>query len=139
MGALSTRWCIRFGECAGRVAEVVTLAGANHGTIWAAACGLAFWSPSCADMEPGSPMLERLNDDETPEGVGWETWVSFCELAIVPRESTFLDGAVNHDLTDECVDHSGWKRHGPTIRAVTERLVPAPMVGKSLGAVPSRA
>lgn len=125
MGALPTRWCIRFGSCAGKVAQVVTLAGANHGTIWAAACPLQFWGRSCSDMQPGSPMLTRLNADEAPAGVVWETWVSACELVIVPRESAFLAGAVNHDLTDECVDHSGWKRHRPTISAVTSRLVPS--------------
>lgn len=136
MGAISTRWCIRFGTCAGKVAEVVTLAGANHGTVWAEACGLLFWSRSCPDLAPGSAMLEQLNTDEAPEGVRWETWVSVCELVIVPRESAFLAGAVNHDLTDECVDHSGWKRHRPTIRAVTERLVPRPAgSGKAVASV----
>ena len=125
MGAISSRWCIRFGGCVGKVGEVVTLAGANHGTVWAAACWLQFWATSCADMEPESEMLRALNEDETPEGIGWETWVSICELAILPRESSFLDGAVNRDLTEVCVDHSGWKRYEPTIRAVTERLVPA--------------
>lgn len=124
MGALPARWCIRFGGCAGKVAQVVTLAGANHGTVWAAACGIQFWARSCADMQPDSEMLQRLNTDETPDGVGWETWVSACELVIVPRESTFLDGAVNHDLVDVCVDHSGWKWHRPTIDSVVSRLVP---------------
>lgn len=125
MGAIPTRWCVRFGSCAGRVDQVVTLAGANHGTVWAAACALQFWATSCADMQPESSMLAQLNTDESPDGVGWETWTSPCELVILPRESAFLDGAVNHDLVDDCVDHSGWKRHEPTIRAVTERLVPA--------------
>jgi triacylglycerol lipase len=124
MGALSARWCVRFGDCADKVAQVVTLAGANHGTVWAEACGIQFWAVSCPDMRPDSEMLAELNTDEAPAGVGWETWVSVCELVIVPRESAFLEGAVNHDLTDDCVDHSGWKRHAPTIASVTERLVP---------------
>ena len=127
MGAITSRWCVSFGACAGKVDQVVTLAGANHGTIWADLCWLQFWASSCADMAQDSPMLQALNEDETPDDVGWETWVSVCELAILPRESAFLEGAVNHDLTTECVDHSGWKRHEPTIRAVTERLVPAPV------------
>lgn len=130
MGAIPARWCVQFGSCAGKVAEVVTLVGANHGTIWAAACWLQFWAQSCADMQPESEMLRLLNLDETPDDVGWETWASVCELVIVPRESTFLDGAVNHDLVDQCVDHSGWKRHRPTIDAVTSRLVPDPSSGR---------
>lgn len=132
MGALSTRWCIHFGGCAGKVAEVVTLAGANHGTVWAEGCPVLIWSRACGDMAPGSALLTQLAGAGTAEGVRWETWVSFCELVIVPRESTFLDGAVNHDLTDACVDHSGWKRYRPTIRAVTERLVPGMPPGKPL-------
>jgi triacylglycerol lipase len=124
MGAIPARWCIRFGGCAGKVDQVVTLAGANHGTIWAGACAFQFWAVSCADMQPESPILTKLNTDEAPVGIGWETWVSICELVILPRESAFLRGAVNHDLTDDCVDHSGWKRHRPTIEAVTARLVP---------------
>ena len=33
MGALTARWCQKFGACAGKVAHVVTLSGANHGTV----------------------------------------------------------------------------------------------------------
>lgn len=126
MGAISTRWCLTFGGCVGRVARVVTVAGANHGTVWAGACWVQFWARSCADMRPDSPVLTALNADETPEGVEFETWVSPCELTILPRHSAFLDGAVNHDLLGECVDHSGWKTHAPTIRAVAGRWVPGP-------------
>lgn len=123
MGAISSRWCIQFGKCAGKVAQVVTVSGANHGTVWAAACALQFWATSCADMQSTSKKLVALNRDETPDGIGWETWVSPCEFVILPRESTFLDGAVNHDLVDQCVDHSGWKWFKPTIETVTARLM----------------
>lgn len=122
MGAIPTRWCMARGECAGHVDQLVTLSGANHGTIWAGACFLQFWGRACADMQPGSPMLAEINRDESPPGVGVETWVSACELVILPRESTFLAGAVNHDLTGECIDHSGWKWHAPTIVSVADRL-----------------
>jgi hypothetical protein len=67
-------------------------------------------------------MLAELNRDESPAGVVVETWVSACELVILPRESAFLAGAVNHDLNDVCVDHSGWKWHTPTITSVADRL-----------------
>lgn len=136
MGAISTRWCLMYGGCVGRVARLVTVAGANHGTIWAQACWVQFWAASCADMHPGSPMLAAINEDETPDGVEVETFVSPCELAIVPRHSAFLDGAVNRDLVDECVDHSGWKRHLPTIRSVAARWVPGPSPGAGAAARP---
>jgi triacylglycerol lipase len=122
MGAIPTRWCLAHGECKGHVTQLVTLSGANHGTIWAGACFLQFWGRACGDMQPSSPMLAELNRDESPPGVVVETWVSACELVILPRESAFLAGAVNHDLNDVCVDHSGWKWHTPTITSVADRL-----------------
>jgi triacylglycerol lipase len=122
MGAIPSRWCVMFGDCAGLVDQLVTLSGANHGTVWAEFCFLQFWGRACADMQPDSALLEAINTDESPDGVAIETWVSVCELVILPRHSTFLDGAVNHDLTDDCVDHSGWKWHAPTIAAVADRL-----------------
>lgn len=134
MGAIPTRWCLLFGDCAGVVDQLVTLSGANHGTIWAEFCFLQFWGRACSDMQPDSAMLQAINSDESPPGVGVETWVSACELVILPRESTFLEGAVNHDLTSECVDHSGWKWHAPTMRAVADRLSVGPVPG---GVAPS--
>lgn len=122
MGAIPARWCLAHGACEGRVDHLVTLSGANHGTVWAGACFLQFWGRACADMQAGSAILADLNRDESPPGVTVETWVSPCELVILPRESTFLAGAVNHDLVDTCVDHSGWKWHTPTITAVADRL-----------------
>jgi len=125
MGAISARWCLRVGECRGAIDQMVTLSGAHRGTIWAGACFLQFWGRACADMQPDSPVLAWLNEDEAPPGVGIETWTSVCELVIVPRESAFLAGAVNRDLVQECVDHSGWKRHAPTIATVSDRLAGA--------------
>jgi len=122
MGALTARWCIVKGSCAGKVANVVTLSGANHGTVWAEMCAVVFWSKSCPDLAPTSPMLTELNaGDETPDGVRWQTWVSVCEIAIVPQTSALLDGAENHYLTD-CVTHDSWKWYRPTIDLVVAEL-----------------
>ena len=124
MGAISARWCIAFGSCAGKVAQVVTLAGANHGTFWANFCGLQFWSKGCGDLRADSAALTQLNaGDETPDdSIAWQTWVSICELVIVPRESAGLSGAKVHDVTDRCVYHDDWKRDMPTIRTVVGDL-----------------
>jgi triacylglycerol lipase len=124
MGAISARWCIAFGSCAGKVAQVVTLAGANHGTFWAQFCGLQFWSKGCGDLRADSDALAKLNaGDETPDdSIAWQTWVSICELVIVPRQSAALAGAEVHDVTDRCVYHDDWKRDMPTIRAVVVDL-----------------
>ena len=124
MGAISARWCIRFGSCAGKVAQVVTLSGANHGTFWAQFCGLQYWSQGCGDLKADSAALSKLNEgDETPDdAIAWQTWVSKCELVIVPRQSAALDGAENHDVTDRCVYHDDWKRDLPTIKSVVADL-----------------
>ena len=126
MGALPARWCVTFGSCAGKVANVVTLSGANHGTALAAFCPLQFWSKACSDMTPGSPMLAALNSgDETPDDAHWETFVSVCELVIWPRTSAQLAGADNHDLTDRCVPHDDWKVDAPTVDHVVGELAGA--------------
>jgi len=137
MGAIPARWCLRVGECRGAVDQLVTLSGAHRGTIWAGACFLQFWGRACADMQPDSPVLAWLNEDVAPSGVGIETWTSACELVIVPRESAFLAGAVNRDLVSDCVDHSGWKRHAPTIATVSDRLAGAMVSDRLAGAMVS--
>jgi triacylglycerol lipase len=119
MGAIPVRWCVRFGSCQGKVDKAVTLAGANHGTVWAKACPLQYWSKACSDLDSSSKALAALNTgDETPSGAKWQTWVSICELVIVPRSSAALKGADNHDVTDRCVLHNDWKQDRPTIRSV---------------------
>src|SRR5687768_15763287 len=63
MGALPTRWCVKFSGCNGEVDDYVSLAGANHGTI----ISLCFWEASCREMFPSSSFLADLNrTDETP-------------------------------------------------------------------------
>jgi triacylglycerol lipase len=123
MGLLGVRWCIRFGGCAGKIANVVSLAGAGHGTIWASLCPLQFWSKACADLRADSAMNAALNAaNETPDGIHWESWVSWCELVILPRQSALLAGSVQHDLTDRCVEHNQWKSDPETIATVVPRL-----------------
>jgi triacylglycerol lipase len=120
MGALGVRWCVKFGACGGKTDHVVTMSGANHGTIWAPGlCMVEFWSAACRDMRPDSPMLAALNaGDETPDDAQWTTYVSICEFQILPQSSPMLDGADNHYVTDRCVPHDDWKEDAPTIRDV---------------------
>ena len=109
MGSIISRSCIRSGGCAGKVGRFASIAGANHGTLWANFCPLAFWSPSCGDMLPEGPYLAGLNaTDETWGDTGYRTMVSWCDLTIVPFTSTALDGALNV-VTDRCVSHTEWR------------------------------
>lgn len=109
MGSLVARACIRFGTCAGLVDKFDSVAGANHGTIWAGVCGLAFWSQSTCDMNANSPFLARLNaDDETWGDTQYVTMVSWCDLTIVPFTSVALAGALNI-VTPRCLTHTDWR------------------------------
>ncbi len=115
MGALAARWCIRFGGCAHRVEALITVAAANHGTIWANLCELAFWQQSACQMNPGSEFLQLLNsEDETWGDTTYVNFQSACDLTIVPFVSSWLDGAYNN-LVDRCIGHSGWKTDQATI------------------------
>lgn len=93
MGALSTRWCLKFRTCDGKVDDWVSLGGPNHGTTSASVCPNM---PSCQDMLPGSLLLFFLNWlDETPGTAAYSTWWSPCDGTIKPQSSTVLSGAVN--------------------------------------------
>src|SRR5262249_25946550 len=79
MGTLSARYYLK--NTAGatdKVAALVSLAGANHGTSIAFLCtGIAV---SCQEMMPGSAFLTTLNaDDETPGTTNYRTWWSPCD------------------------------------------------------------
>ena len=109
MGSLIARSCIRFGSCAGKVDKFFSVAGANHGTIWANVCQLAFWSQSTCDMRPDGPFLANLNaGDETWGDVDYVTMTSWCDLTIVPFTSTALDGALNI-VDPRCLSHTDWR------------------------------
>jgi triacylglycerol lipase len=102
MGTLSARYYIR--NVAGadaKVAALVSLGGANHGTNTAIFC----LQTSCREMTPGSTFLTNLNStDETWSTPRYATWRSPCDEVINPRDSAMLDGALN-TLT-ACLQHS---------------------------------
>lgn len=109
MGSLIARSCARFGACEGKVDKFLSLAGANHGTVWANACELAFWSRSTCDMRPDGAFLARLNaGDETWGDVEYTTMISWCDLTIVPFTSAGLHGARNI-VTNRCLTHTDWR------------------------------
>lgn len=103
MGTLSARYYLK--NTAGatdKVAALVSLAGANHGTNLAIFCLSAV---SCQQMVPGSAFLTTLNaDDETPGATSYRTWWSPCDEVISPRESMLLAGATNTQTS--CLAHS---------------------------------
>jgi len=88
--------------------RIVTLGSPHHGTDVAALAGAL--SPSecrgaCAQLEPGSSLLRRLNSgDETPDGPQWlSIWTTVDDL-VTPPETASLEGAVDVALQSVCGD-----------------------------------
>jgi triacylglycerol lipase len=74
MGAIASRVFVEELGGAPKVDAWVSLAGVNTGTVWAYGCALI---ESCREMMPGSPLLDLLAHEFTPEGdVRFATWWS---------------------------------------------------------------
>jgi triacylglycerol lipase len=102
MGALPSRYYLKYLGGTSRVDRWVSLGGPNHGTYTASACPMT----SCAEMRVGSSFLANLNSgDETPGAVPYGTWRSPCDLVINPVSSTSLSGAARNTVT-ACLDHN---------------------------------
>ncbi len=96
MGALPTRWCIRFGPCRRVVDDWVSLAGPNHGSNITVTCLLFPGEDGCPEMAIGSSFLRQLNEgDETPGQVDYTTVRTTADQIISPSDSTELAGAAN--------------------------------------------
>ncbi|MFG1661197.1 esterase/lipase family protein [Micromonospora chersina] len=101
MGALSSRYYLKYLASSGKVDRWVSLGGPNHGTSSANTCS----STACVEMRVGSTFLADLNaGDETPGAFGYGTWRSPCDGVINPVDSTVLAGASN--TRTACVFHT---------------------------------
>jgi triacylglycerol esterase/lipase EstA (alpha/beta hydrolase family) len=120
MGGLPTRWCIKFGSCANKIDDWVSLGGPNNGTTSAGLCAWAL--PSCAEMVPGSSYLTQLNAGDPTPGttVTWSTWRSPCDGVVWPSTSTELPGAFN--TTTGCLVHTSLTRDPTVIGSVIARV-----------------
>jgi len=101
MGTLSARYYVRNLGGDGKVDAVVSLGGANHGTVTASLC----FDVSCVEMRPNSTFLTNLNSiDETWGTPRYATWWSDCDEVINPHSSVLLNGATNTQTG--CISHS---------------------------------
>lgn len=100
MGSLSTRECIKSGDCGGKVDDWVSMGGANHGTNIAFLC-LIFSPVTCNEMLPSSQYLQALNQPpEVTDGAeSWSTLWTPNDGIILPAESTLLEGANNVQIS----------------------------------------
>ncbi|TLQ42210.1 esterase/lipase family protein [Streptomyces marianii] len=102
MGALNSRWYLKYHGGTSYVDDFVSVAGVNHGTDVSLFC--SFYT-SCKEMVIGSSFLKSLNaDDETPGAVNYATLWSTCDAAINPDESAKLSGATNTSVG--CKSHN---------------------------------
>lgn len=132
LGSVISRYWMASGQKdAARVANWISLAGPNHGTIaaywWGTAAG-AFWKQFVWDITPGSDALRRANNGqdynwwgETGNGpTRFTTFRSGCDKGLtgVPLDeavmfdkedfdSTSLGGAINYKVTDTNQDFDG--------------------------------
>ena len=122
MGGLSTRWCVKFGRCSGIIDDFVSIAGINHGTLVAGPCWVWPISPHCVEMLPFSDFLNQLNaGDETPGDADYTTFWSNCDGQVLPRSSTWLNGADNRETS--CVGHNELRVDRPTYESMRSVLV----------------
>jgi triacylglycerol lipase len=125
MGTLSARYYIKNLGGDQKVAALVSLAGANHGTNTAIFCA----QTACREMLPGSTFLTALNSgDETPGLLGYRTWWSPCDEVINPRDSALLDGATNTQTA--CLQHSQLHENA-TVYAQVRDWLPLPQPAPS--------
>lgn len=119
MGAIDTRYYIKFLCGYKYVRDVVMLGGANKGTIIACAEPISCGADSmCVGNDEGdwvdNTFLLSLNScDMTPgDGIKYTSvWSSWDEI-IIPQENSIIDGALNHKLDAWGVGHGGLLLNG---------------------------
>jgi hypothetical protein len=85
---------------------VVLLGAPNHGTELAGAAAAldpGLCAGACAQLAPGSSLLEELNrDDETPPGPEFFSIWTALDQTVTPPATARLDGAANIEVQDVC-------------------------------------
>jgi triacylglycerol esterase/lipase EstA (alpha/beta hydrolase family) len=110
--------------------RIVTIGSPQHGTSVASAASLLLGggcTGGCAQLEPGSTILDRLNEgDETPNGPLWTSVWSTADQTVVPPSSAHLIGADNVTVQSVCpadrVSHSQEPRDPAVIGLVLTAL-----------------
>lgn len=114
--------------------RIVTIGAPSHGTEVAGAAGLLVGggcSGACAQLEPDSALLDRLNDgDETPDGPVWVSIWTDADHTVVPPDSARLAGADDITVQSVCrsdsVSHSQEPRDPLVIGLVLRALGTGP-------------
>ncbi|RAY14621.1 lipase [Actinomadura craniellae] len=104
MGGLVSQYYLKVLNGNPNVDHLASIAGANHGTTYAAGCIIYI---TCQQMYPGSSFISQITfGDETPGSTKYGTWYSACDGIIIPYTSTRLSGATNNNVG--CETHLGF-------------------------------
>ncbi|MCC5951817.1 MAG: lipase [Acidimicrobiia bacterium] len=122
MGALNTRWCIKFVDgCGEKVEHWVSIGGASQGTSTASLCTWIY--VTCREMVSTSDFLATLNAAPmVTEGTDWYSVWSPEDTVISPATNSIVDGATNIEVTGS---HSGMLGDPEVIVIVTDILTGA--------------
>lgn len=105
-GAIVVRAYIQHLDGARRARHVVLLGAPNHGAnlaSLAASLDPSLCFGACADLTPGSSLLDQLNkDDPTPSGPDYTSIYSADDQTVAPQTSPVLTGAANVQVQDVC-------------------------------------
>ena len=121
MGGLALRRWRSLPGNAARVSQVVTIGTPHHGT-WLARYAL---TRNGLQMQPGSPWLQQLRDDEARNGAadhsGFVCFYGHCDNIVFPASTATLPGADNRHL--DGVAHVHMVEHPAVWAEVERRLV----------------
>ena len=119
MGALNSRYYLKFLGGTRRVDDWMSIGGVNYGTLIANLCGGGILGPSCADLAIGSDILDDLNrGDDTPGSVRYGAAWSWCDGVIIPATNSRIAGGSNRYVG--CVGHNSMLRNSRTYRTVRD-------------------
>jgi triacylglycerol esterase/lipase EstA (alpha/beta hydrolase family) len=122
MGAISSRYYLKFLGGSTSVDAWIALGGADQGTTYAPLSLCAPFFAACADMVPGSPILTALNSgDPTPGTTRYYTHYSSCDGVIVPFTNILVDTATNTPV-EPCVGHNDYFSNASVQRLVQQEL-----------------
>ena len=119
MGALNSRYYLKFLGGTSHVDDWMSIGGVNYGTVVANLCGGGILGPSCADLAVGSDILDDLNrGDDTPGSVRYGAAWSWCDGVILPAWNARISGGSNRYVG--CVGHNAMLRDSGTYRTVRD-------------------
>lgn len=106
-GVVARLWVAELGG-AELARRVLTIGSPHHGTDVVALL-LQAGGPcpeGCRQLSPDSPLLQRLNIDETPPGPAFVSVWTEADRVVTPPSSARLDGAVNLPVQAVCAGSS---------------------------------